>query len=152
MAHIVSIVYRPQDTGRPPGYYARVAADRVRLVEAQGIDGDLKGTAKRQLNIMRAEALAELGTEGFKTGPGEMGEQIVIAGLDPATLIEGTCLRLGEAMIEIGIPRTGCPRFEEIQGRSRSEVKGRLGWMAAVVASGEVAVGDEVRLERATPL
>jgi MOSC domain-containing protein YiiM len=95
---------------------------------------------------MRAETLAELAAEGFKTGPGEMGEQIVIAGLDPAALIEGTRLRIGEAMIEIGIARTGCARFESIQGRSRSEVKGRLGWMAAVVASGEVAVGDEVRV------
>lgn len=144
MAHIVSIVYRPQDTGRPEGRYARVPADRVRLVEANGIDGDLKGTEKRQLNIMRAETLAELAAEGFKTGPGEMGEQIVIAGLDPAALAEGARLRIGEAVIEIGIPRTGCARFESIQGRSRSEVKGRLGSMATVVVSGEVAVGDEV--------
>jgi MOSC domain-containing protein YiiM len=146
MAHIVSIVYRPQDSGRPPGHYARVPAGRVRLVEEQGIDGDLKGTAKRQLNIMRAETLADLAAEGFKTGPGEMGEQIVIAGLDPAALTGGTRLRLGEAVIEIGIPRTGCARFESIQGRSRGEVKGRLGSMATVMTGGEVAVGDEVEV------
>jgi MOSC domain-containing protein YiiM len=145
MAHIVSIVYRSQDSGRPPGPYARVPAGRVRLVEEQGIDGDLKGTAKRQLNIMRAETLADLAAEGFKTGPGEMGEQIVIAGLD-SPLTEGTRLRVGEAVIEIGIPRTGCARFESIQGRSRGEVKGRLGSMATVVASGEVAVEGEVRV------
>jgi MOSC domain-containing protein YiiM len=73
-----------------------------------------------------------------------MGEQIVIAGLDPSALTEGTRLRLGEAVIEIGIPRTGCARLESIQGRSRNDVKGRLGSMATVMTGGEVAVVDEV--------
>ena len=56
---------------------------------------------KRQLNVMHAEILAQLGTEGFKVGPGEMGEQIVVAGVDPAALVPGARLKLGEAVIEV---------------------------------------------------
>ena len=97
----------------------------MRLVESHGIDGDAKGgSGDRQLNVMLAEALAELATEGFKTDPGAMGEQIVIAGLDPASLVGGARLRLGSAVIEVGIPRTGCARFEMIQGKPRQSAAG----------------------------
>jgi MOSC domain-containing protein YiiM len=147
MAHVVSIVYRPRKTGRPQDRYERVSVDGVRLVECQGIEGDMKGsTTSRQLNVMFAETLAELGLEGFKVEPGEMGEQIVLAGIDPAALTEGTRLKLGEAVIEVGILRTGCARFEMIQGKPRSAAKGRLGVLATVVTGGEIAVGDVVEI------
>jgi MOSC domain-containing protein YiiM len=149
VGHVVSIVYTPRGVGvrKPQDRYARVPAGRVTLVEFRGIDGDLKGgTGDRQLNVMCAEVLAELAADGFKAEPGELGEQIVIAGIDRAALAEGTRLRLGAAVIEVGIPRTGCARFEAIQGKPKKSVKGRLGVMARVVAGGEVAVGDPVEL------
>ena len=147
MPHVVSIAYTPGDVERrPTDHYARVSVERATLVEQRGIDGDLKGSGgSRQLNVMRAETLAELAAEGRKAGPGEMGEQLVIAGLDPAAFAEGTRLRLGEsAVIEVGIPRTGCARFEHIQGVPKQNVAGRLGVMARVVVGGEVTVGDAV--------
>jgi MOSC domain-containing protein YiiM len=148
-ARVVSIVYTPRDVEirKPQDHYARVAADRVRLTEFQGIEGDAKGSSTdRQLNVMLADTLAELGAEGFKVAPGEMGEQIVLAGVTPAALEKGARLKLGQAVIEIGIPRTGCARFEMIQGQPRNVVKGRLGVLAMVVTGGEVAVGDAVEV------
>jgi MOSC domain-containing protein YiiM len=145
MAQVVSIVYRPKASGRPQDRYERVPAERVRMEPFKGIVGDQKGGAtKRQLNIMLAETLTELGGEGFQVAPGQMGEQIVVAGLDPSALTDGTRLKLGGAVIEIGTPRTGCARFEMIQGKPRERVNGRLGSLATVVSAGEVAVGDEV--------
>jgi MOSC domain-containing protein YiiM len=145
VAHVVSIVYRPKKSGRPQDRYAREPVERVTLREFQGIEGDRKGgTGDRQLNVMLAEAVAELGAEGFKVAPGELGEQIVVAGLDPVALTEGTRLKLGEAVIQVGIPRTGCARFETIQGKPQQSAKGRLGALATVVTGGEVAVGDAV--------
>lgn len=149
MAHVVSIVYTPADVPnrRPQDHYARVPAERVTLVELRGIDGDLKaGGGQRQLNIMVAETLAELKAEGFKTEPGEMGEQIVVAGVDPTTVTVGSRWRIGSAVVEVTIPRTGCDRFEMIQGRPKRSVTGRIGVMARVVTTGEVAVGDAVEL------
>jgi MOSC domain-containing protein YiiM len=146
MAHLVSIAYSPEEGEvRPADHYARVPVERTTLVEKQGITGDRKGGGKRQLNVMRAEALEELHAEGFKTAPGEMGEQLVIAGLAPSALAAGTRLRIGEtAVIEVNIPRTGCGRFEHIQGKSKKLTVGRLGALATVHAGGEIAVGDEV--------
>lgn len=145
--HVVSIVYRPRDAGRPQDHFARVPTERVRLVEFQGIDGDAKGgSTDRQLNVMCAEIVEQLRAEGFKTSPGELGEQLVIAGIDVANLAGGARLRLGEAMIEVTMPRTGCARFEMIQGKLKQSVQGRLGVMARVITGGEVAVGDSVAL------
>ena len=147
MAHVVSIVYRPKGTGRPQDRYAREPVERVRVVEFQGIDGDMKGgSTDRQLNVMHAEQLAELGAEGFQVAPGQMGEQIVFAGVDPAALVAGARLRLGAAVIEVVEPRTGCARFEMIQGKPRGDAKGRLGVIARVVTGGEVGVGDAVEV------
>jgi MOSC domain-containing protein YiiM len=76
-----------------------------------------------------------------------MGEQIVVAGIDTAAVAVGTRVRLGAAVVEVTLPRTGCSRFERIQGgRSKRSVTGRLGVMARVVEAGEVAVGDAVEL------
>ena len=149
MAQIVSIAYTPRDVERrPTDHYARVPVEWATLVEQKGIAGDVKGSGgARQLNVMRAETLAELAAEGRKAGPGEMGEQLVIAGLDPAAFVEGTRLQLGDsAVIEVGIPRTGCARFEYIQGTTKQSVAGRLGVLARIVAGGEVAVGDKVEV------
>jgi len=149
MPHVVSIVYTPASVPdlRPGERYARVSAGRVRLVEGHGIEGDAKGgPGRRQVNLMAAETLEELSAEGFKTGPGEMGEQIVVAGIDPRTVAVGTRVRVGGAVVEVTLPRTGCSRFEHIQGKPKRSVTGRLGVLARVVSGGEVAVGDEVRV------
>jgi MOSC domain-containing protein YiiM len=148
MPHIASIVYSPaHDFEQPADHYLRVPVSFAELVAGHGIDGDRKGSnPDRGLNVMSAEILAGLAKEGFQTGPGQMGEQIVIAGLDFSALAEGTRLQLGEATIEFIRNRTGCDRFEHIQGRPRETVAGRVGFMASVVAGGRIKVGDPVRV------
>lgn len=148
MPRIVSIVYTPAGVERKPAdNYARVPLERAMHVETHGIAGDLKGTTgSRQLNIMRAEALADLAAEGLQAQPGQLGEQIVIEGVERDLLVEGTRLQMGTAVIEVGISRTGCDRFEHIQSTSRKSVQGRLGVLARVITGGEIAVGDAVTL------
>ncbi len=148
-SRVESIVYTPHDVAglRPQGHYTRVPATRVELAASQGIIGDAKGgVGDRQLNIMAAETLAELRAEGFKTNPGELGEQIVIAGLDAKIGAVGCRIRIGAAVVEVTLPRTGCARFEMIQGKPKTLVTGRLGVLARVVTGGEVAVGDIVEV------
>jgi len=144
---VVSIVYTPKGVAvrRPQERYARIPVERIVLAESKGIVGDLRGgVGKRQLNIMSAETVAELKAEGFKTEPGELGEQIVITGIDREIGKPGSRFRFGSAIVEVTLPRTGCDRFEMIQGKSKQLVIGRLGVLARVVTGGEVAVGDAV--------
>ena len=154
MAEIYSLVYKPENDDAPD-HYTRIPLEHARLVEGHGIEGDLKGDGNpdRQLNVMSYETLVALGGEGFKTQPGQMGEQIIVRGLNINVLPAGARLQLGDsAVIEIIKLRTGCDRFEAIQGKPRTDAAGRLGVMARVVKGGVVAVGAEVKLLEAVEL
>jgi MOSC domain-containing protein YiiM len=145
MSKIISIVYTPEGVERSPkDFYARVPLETTQLIANYGIEGDRKGGhPKRQLNIMRAETLQQLGQEGFQVAPGQMGEQIVIEGIDINALQEGDRLQLGDsAVIEVLEPRNGCDRFEHIQGLPRQNVKGRMGIIARVLTGGAIRVGE----------
>ena len=154
MSIITSIVYKPEGTvSDPEDHYLRVPLESARLIAGYGIEGDRKGgNPKRNLNIMSFEALEALHKEGFSTQPGQMGEQIVIRGLDMGDLSEGDRLQFGEhACIEVVSHRTGCDRFEHIQGKTRQQAAGKMGIMAKVVADGMIAIGDPVKLLQHTP-
>jgi MOSC domain-containing protein YiiM len=147
--NILSIVYSPAtDNPRPEDRYHRIPIMTVTLAPGAGIAGDRKGKwPGRQINVMSAATLEQLRAEGFQTGPGQMGEQIVLSGIDVDNLAAGVQLRLGsDAVIEVVKPRTGCDRFEHIQKKPKGTVAGRLGVLAAVTVGGAVAVGDEVTL------
>lgn len=148
-AKLVSIVYKPESNeAKPEGRYLRVPLQTANLVVGHGIEGDRKGGhPRRQLNIMSAETLNTLAGEGYNIEPGQMGEQMVVSGLDVDTLPVGTLLQLGDtAIIEVTIPREGCDRFEAIQGFPREKTTGRVGIMARVVESGQINIGDSVRI------
>lgn len=153
MAELVSIVYKPGEETAEAAGYARAPLAEAHLVAGHGIAGDAKGGGpSRHLNVMSAGVLAALAREGFRTEPGAMGEQLVVAGLTVEALPPGTRLRLGaDACVELTEPRTGCAKFERHQGRRREEVAGRLGMMARVVGGGVVRPGDPVQVEPAAP-
>ena len=152
MASITSIVYQPEDMrydGPHSGDYHRMPAERVTLVADFGIAGDLKAgkQSDRQLNLISQEWLAKVAPLGYKTAPGEFGEQIIVSGLAVETLPVGVRLWLGEdACVEVTSARTGCSRLQDVQGKT-IEGLGALGVMAKVISGGAVAVGDPVRVE-----
>ena len=155
MIKVTSIVYKPLSTASDPDdRYVRVPVEVANLVAGYGIDGDRKGgNPNRNLNLVSFETLQALQEEGFSTLPGQMGEQIVIRGLDVGKLSEGDRLQIGEqACVELVNHRTGCSRFERIQDKSRQLAAGRMGVMAKVITGGRVAVGDPVRLLTGTQL
>lgn len=149
MIKVTSIVYKPENIiSDPSTHYVRVPLEVANLLAGYGIEGDRKGgNPKRNLNLMSFETLAALGEEGFSTLPGQMGEQIVIQGMEMGKLAPGDRLQIGaQACVEVINQRTGCQRFEQIQGKSPKLASGRMGVMAKVVTSGKVAVGDPITL------
>ncbi|GAB5493760.1 MAG: hypothetical protein Phog2KO_39750 [Phototrophicaceae bacterium] len=146
---IESIVYQPLATDIAHGKFYRVPIDNVNLLAGHGIEGDRKAgrNPKRHLNIMMRETLDELADYGYKTGAGEMGEQLQISGIDIATMPEGTLLQIGEsAVIRLNKPRTGCVWLEHVQDRPVNETIGKLGIMASVIESGHISIGDKISL------
>jgi MOSC domain-containing protein YiiM len=145
MSELVSIVYKPKKAEAKEAGYTRVPLQETLLIADYGIEGDAKGGGKRQLNVMSAGVVQDLAVEGFLAEPGQLGEQLIVGGLDVDALPLGTRIRIGvEACVELTEPRTGCGKFERYQSKSPKEATGRLGMMARVVTGGPIAVGDPV--------
>ena len=111
----------------------------------------------RQIHLLHAELLTELGSEGFAVGPGSMGENILTEDIDLLGLPTGTKLALGrDAIVEITGLRNPCKQLEQIDPSllprlAHRDEAGNLirlaGVMAVVLQGGEVCTGDAIRIE-----
>jgi MOSC domain-containing protein YiiM len=142
----------------------------ILLVEGLGVDGDAHAgvTVKhrsrvardpsqpnfRQVHLIHAELLAELREAGFEVAPGQMGENVMVSGLDLLALPTGARLRLGpDAVIEVTGLRNPCGQLNGIQPGLMAATLGRdeagnlirkAGVMAIVVSGGPIRPGDEI--------
>ena len=155
MAQIYSIVYQPDDQNVPERQedYFRLPLEAARLIAGHGIQGDRKAGKHpdRQLNLLSYEWLQQAGQGGYRSQPGEFGEQIIIQGLALNELNPGARLRIGDqAIVEIVKPRTGCDRLQAAQPLPVKAL-GPIGVMARVIQSGDIRTGDGVQLLVAAP-
>ena len=152
---IVSICYQPDMSHLETQKFNRVPVESAELIQGHGIEGDRKAgrNPKRQINIISTDSIAVLGEIGFKTNPGELGEQLVVDGIDVMSLPIGTQIQLGDsAMIELTMVRTSCEWLELIHGQSMHDATDRVGKLAKVVQSGTIRVGDPVRVLESTSI
>ena len=155
MAHIYSIVYQPIDReyGESLQDYIRVPIKSARLIADHGIEGDQKAghNPVRQLNLLSNEWLQSIQSKGYRTKPGQFGEQVILQGLSFEGLVPGTRLQLGnEAIIEIIKRRNGCDRLELAQGKSIASI-GPIGVLAKIVVGGMINIGDPIVVLESVP-
>ena len=148
MITVKSIVYKPKSATLEPSGYTRRPLDQAMLIEGYGIEGDRKGgNPNRNLNVMDEVTQSELAAEGYPTGVGVLGENIILGGIDLRTVPEGTHLRLGDdAVIRVISARVPCEQLTPLDERMPESVHGRVGMMCRVVKSGRIKVGDPVQI------
>lgn len=152
--------------------FSKETADRVRLLEGLGVEGDAHcGTTVqhrsrvrfnpaqpnlRQVHLIHAELLDDLAASGYPVGPGELGENVTTRGLDLLGLPVGARLRLGQAVVVVTGLRNPCKQIEAFHTgllaeviRPRDDGPPALlaGVMATVARTGDVAAGDPVAVE-----
>lgn len=139
--NLVSIVYSPL-----AGSFNRKPLHHAVLVAEYGIEHDRKGGhPKRNLNVMDQETLDQLAREGYPSGPGVLGENLIVQGVDLGQQPAGTLVRIGlDAVIELVKLREPCYKLTALDPRMPDSVVNRVGFMARVVAGGVVRVGDSV--------
>jgi MOSC domain-containing protein YiiM len=130
--------------------------DRVALVEGQGIAGDFRGTRKAGSTGQNGVVLIE--ASDWATAAAECGADVpwherrgnlLVEGLD-LPQVPGARLRIGrEVLVEITQECAPCERMEALHPglRSALEPDWRAGARARVLRGGEVALGDEIRIE-----
>ncbi|WKV70113.1 MOSC domain-containing protein [Streptomyces sp. PCS3-D2] len=147
--------------------------DSVRLLTGLGVEGDVHAgmTVKhrsrvaqdptrpnlRQVHLIHEELFAEVGEEGFKVAPGELGENITTGGIDLLGLPVGTLLRMGgSAVLEVTGLRNPCLQINIFRDGLLKQVVGRdeagngvrkAGIMSIVREGGVVRPGDTIEVE-----
>ncbi|WP_405524351.1 MOSC domain-containing protein [Streptomyces canus] len=147
--------------------------DSVRLLAGLGVEGDVHAgvTVKhrsrvaqdptrpnlRQVHLIHEELFAEVGEEGFKVTPGELGENITTRGIDLLGLPVGTLLYIGDsAVLEVTGLRNPCLQIDNFQDGPLKQVVGRdeagnivrkAGIMSIVREGGVVRPGDTIEME-----
>ncbi len=116
-----------------------------RLVMDHGLEGDRHGgRGPRQLSLLDTAVLEAMCAEGIAVDSGDLGENLLIAGLALDRLVPGTRLRVGAAIVEITGARPLCGGVRAVDPRALKAMIGRPGQMARVVVAGEIRPGDAV--------
>jgi len=110
-----------------------------------GIEADAHaGAWHRQVSLLAAGDIERVRSSLGDIGPGDFAENVILSGLDLASLGLGTRLRLGRdvvlAVSQIGkVCHTPC-RIHELTGDC---IMPRMGLFARVAAGGQVSIGDD---------
>ena len=96
---------------------------------------------KRQVLFVSADHLDAVGVE-----PGTIRENVTVARADVQAWPIGQRLRAGDAVFEVTMVCDPCERMDAIRPGLRTELEGRRGMLARIVAGGELAVGDTLEL------
>jgi MOSC domain-containing protein YiiM len=128
------------------------------MVRTTGVEGDRQrnlqhhGGPDRAVCLYSAERLEALGEEGHQLGPGVLGENVLISGLDWDAVVPGAILDCGEVVLEITSYAAPCSTIREgfNDGNSnRISQKLHPGWSrvyARVLNEGVLSAGFSVTL------
>ncbi len=106
----------------------------------------------RQVLLVDNTAYCELEQKGISIGPGAMGENITVVGIEIMSLTEGTQLAVGSAVVEITEVRKPCTQLNGINPKLLKAVTAKengktiykAGIMTRVLQAGWVKAGDRV--------
>jgi len=119
-----------------------VAHERLSAIAGQGLEGCAHANPpRREVLFASLEHLDSVGVQ-----PGDIRENLTVAGADVQQWPIGQRVRVGEAVFEITMICDPCQRMDDLRQGLRAELDNKRGMLARVVESGEVAVGDPVEL------
>ncbi|GGD28901.1 MOSC domain-containing protein [Nocardioides daphniae] len=104
--------------------FSKVPTEAITLIEGIGVLGDAHaGTLVqhrysarrdpnqpnlRQVHLIQSELFDQAREQGYELGPGDLGENVLTAGIDLLTLPEGTLLDLGGPVVRLTGLRNPC--------------------------------------------
>lgn len=157
--------------------FSKVPQESVILLAGLGVEGDAHAGVTvqhrsrvaadptqpnlRQVHLLAAEFLEDARRHGHEVAPGDLGENVLTAGVALIDLPRDTLMRLGgEAVVRVTGLRNPCVQIDRFQDGllkvavGRDEAGGvvrKAGIMAVVVRGGTVRPGDPVVLELPEP-
>ncbi len=157
-ARVAQLNLKPKE-GRARGIPKRPVSQLT--ITPDGVEGDYNkwrtekanGDPDQAVLLLTEELLAQLREEGWPVQPGDLGENVTLAGVSYDALTPGTVLRLGEVRLQVSkacdpctvlytLPYVGVERGPEFL----RVMNGRRGWYARVLHGGVVRSGSPVEV------
>jgi len=146
--------------------FSKQPQSRIRLVEGLGVEGDAhfgalvqhvynKRKNPSQPNLKQVHLLASELLRELSLAAGDLGENVVTAGVPLVDLAQGTELHIAGTVLRITGLRTPCVQIERFRSglqahmvelRADGTKRLRAGVMAVVICGGQIAVGDSIRV------
>ncbi|WP_423603950.1 MOSC domain-containing protein [Sphingomonas sp. MS122] len=128
--------------------------DHARVTLEGGIAGDFRGAMKgkpykRQVSLIEAgDWAAAMDQVGHSIPWEQRRANLLVEGLD-LPQVAGKRLRIGDVVLEVTVETEPCERMEALAEGLRAALTPdwRGGICTMVIAPGEIAVGDEIRIE-----
>lgn len=155
---IVQLNRKPKE-GRARGLPKRSVPELT--VTAEGIEGDYNrwrteeagGDADQAVLLLSEEILAELRAEGWPVEPGDLGENLTVAGLPADALTPGARVRIGRVELQVSKACDPCTVLfslpyvgMELGPLFLRTMIGRRGWFARVRRGGTIRLDMPVEL------
>lgn len=122
-------------------------AGRARLRANHGLAGDAHaGDWHRQVSLLSLGKIRDFQAKGGKVNAGDFGENLVVDGIDLASLPVGTRLSVGGAVLEVTQIGKECHRHCRIFHQVGDCIMPREGIFARVLVDGDIANGDEIEV------
>ncbi|MCL2600813.1 MAG: MOSC domain-containing protein [Treponema sp.] len=127
---------------------AKRDAGMAQLVVQHGLEGDAHaGNGTRQVSLLSLQKIEAFRAKGAGVEHGDFGENIVVDGIDFASLPVGTRLRCGNVLLEMTQIGKQCHNRCAIFHRMGDCIMPREGVFAMVLQGGTVRTGDEIHVE-----
>jgi len=124
---------------------AKRSVDSVRLIENHGLEHDAHaGDGHRQVSLLSLEKIESFRTRGAIVRYGDFGENLVVAGIDFASLSVGAHLAVGDALLEISQIGKDCHTRCAIYHSMGECIMPTEGVFARVLRGGTVRTGDSM--------
>lgn len=115
------------------------------LKEAWGIVGDAHaGPWHRQVSLLSYQKVQEFNLLGACVSDGAFGENLLVDGIDCASLPVGARLRCGDVLLEITQIGKECHQACAIRQRVGTCIMPHQGIFARVITGGEIREGDTI--------
>jgi len=123
------------------------AAPMAVLREDYGLEHDAHaGSGHRQVSLLSLEKIEDFQKRGAVVSYGDFGENLVVSGIDCASLPVGTRLGSGDVLLEITQIGKECHTRCAIYHRMGECIMPTQGVFARVLRGGELRVGDTMEI------
>lgn len=117
------------------------------LIEDFGIKGDAHaGNWHRQVSLLNKKDIDDFINRGAEVTPGAFGENLIVDGINLATLKMQDRLQIGEAILELTQRGKECHTHCQIFHKMGECIMPRLGVFSKVIKGGKIKIGDEVKI------